>query len=109
MEITLSQEIRPIPKKTVIIIAIVIICGIFAYIMNEISKSSKATKVLHAIGYKNIDNVYVAKIMKFKNEDTSVEGNKFTLKFRNLDTNKNCKGFVWADFKKNIIHDIDCK
>jgi hypothetical protein len=109
METNLSHETRPLPKKTIILITIVIICGIVGYILNEISKSIKATKVLHSMGYKNIENVYVAKISKFQNNETNIQGKKFTLRFKNLDTNKECKGFLWADFKNNILHDFDCK
>ena len=45
---------------------------------------------------------------KFNNEETNIQGYRYTVKYHNIDTNENCRGFMWADFKKNIIHDIDC-
>ncbi|MBT3280179.1 MAG: hypothetical protein HOF69_06605 [Campylobacteraceae bacterium] len=105
----MSQETRPIPKKTIIIFAVLIILGIIAYFMNEIGKSAKATKVLSYIGYKNIKEVSVAKITKFRNDDTGIEGYKYTVNFHNIESKKDCRGFLWADFKKNVIQDISCK
>jgi hypothetical protein len=104
----LNNQTRPIPKKTVVAIAIIIVLGIAFYFINESGKSLKATKVLAKIGYKNINNISVAKITKFNNEETNIQGYRYTVKFHNIDTNENCRGFMWADFKKNIIHDIDC-
>jgi len=105
----LTNETRPIPKKTIIIISILIILGIVFYFINEMGKSMKATKVLYYIGYKNVSDVHVARMTKFRNENTNIEGFKYTVKFHNDDTNQQCHGFLWADFKHNVIHDFDCK
>ncbi len=105
----MEQEKRPIPKKTIIMIGVIIIIGIIAYMMNEMGKSAKATSVLYKLGYQNIKNVHVAKIAKFRNEDTNIEGYKYSVKFKNLDNKQECRGFVWADFKNNIIQDLECK
>ncbi len=105
----MNQETRKIPKKTIAIIATLIVLGIIAYMMNEMGKASKAAFVLHKIGYQNIKNVTVAKIIKFRNEDTNIEGYKYTVRFKNLDTKQECRGFIWADFKDNILQDLECK
>jgi len=105
----MNQEIRKIPRKTIIIITVLIILGIIAYMMNEMGKAGKAAYVLNKIGYQNIKNVTVAKIIKFRNEDTGIEGYKYTVRFKTTDTKQDCRGFVWADFKNNILQDIECK
>lgn len=105
----MTTKTRPIPKKTIFIFIVLILFGIISYFMNEIGKAAKAGKVLYFIGYKNIEDISVAKIIKFRNDDTGIEGYKYTVNFRNIDTSKDCQGFIWADFKKNVIQDIDCE
>jgi hypothetical protein len=105
----LTNQTRPIPKKTIVIISILIILGIVFYFVNEMGKSVKAAKVLNYIGYKGVSNVHVAAMTKFRNAQTSIEGFKYTVKFHNDETNQNCHGFIWADFKNNVIQDLDCE
>ena len=105
----MTYETRTIPKKTVIIISILIICGIAVYILTEMGKATKVTKALAKVGYKNIENVSVSAVHKFNNSDTNIEGYKYTIKFNDLNTNKSCRGFIWIDFKRNIHNDFECK
>ena len=102
------HDTRPIPKKTVIIISILIICGLFFYIVAQSGKITKAQKALEKVGYTNIENVKVAAVNKFQNSDTNIEGYKYTVRFTDLTTNTQCKGFIWIDFKRNIHNDFEC-
>jgi hypothetical protein len=46
---------------------------------------------------------------EFLNEATNIKGYQYSLRFIDLTTNKECKGFVLKDFKGNIDKDLECK
>jgi len=105
----MSTEIRKIPKKTFVIIGILILFGIVTLFLVAAGKSSKATKILDTLGYKNVKDVKVYASHEFLREDINVKGYKHTVSFINLDTNEECKGFILKDFKRNVEKDISCK
>jgi len=45
---------------------------------------------------------------QFLREDINVKGYKYTISFKNLKTNEECKGFVLKDFKRNVDKDLIC-
>ena len=105
----METQTRPIPKKTYIIISILILLGIVFYFLTEYGKEQKAQRVLQETVHKNISNLSVATVHKYRNQDTNIEGFKYTVKFHDNDLDKDCRGFVWKDFKNNIMKDIECK
>ncbi|MCK5293288.1 MAG: hypothetical protein KAJ49_01455 [Arcobacteraceae bacterium] len=100
---------RAIPKKTIIIMVLLVLAGIATFFITENGKVKKATRVLDALGYKDIQNVKVYKVLKIENKDTKIQGFRYFVTFKNNETNQECKGYALVDFKKNTAEDISCK
>jgi len=105
----MKNEVRKLPKKTIVIIIILSLLGVLWFFAVAFGQSTKATKILHTLGYKNISHVKVYAIHKVLREDTNINGFRYTVSFINLDTNKECKGFLLKDFKQNVAKDLLCK
>ena len=104
-----NTEVRELPKKTNIYIAILVIAGILAVFLVKDGKSQKATKILYALGYTKVENVSVFSKTEFANEDSNVKGFQYALKFTDLTTNKECRGWIVKDFKGKMAQDLECK
>lgn len=105
----MENEVRKLPKKTVIIMIILGILGFVWYFAVAYGQSIKATKILNKLGYNNVSSVTVYANHQFVREDTNVNGFKYSVSFINLDTNENCKGFIIKDFKQNVDKDLLCQ
>ena len=106
----MSEEIqvRQIPKKTVIWFGVMVVLAIGIYSVSENTRVHKAQYILDDQGYKNISNLKVYSKQKFEDPDTMIEGFQYFVKFRNNDTNQDCKGFVLRNFKNVMDKDIVC-
>jgi len=105
----MEPEVRKLPKKTIIYMTVIAIFGVLWFFMVSYGQTNKVTKILHTLGYKNIENVKVYANHEFLREDINVKGYKYTISFTNLDAKENCKGFVLKDFKKNVTKDLNCE
>jgi hypothetical protein len=101
-------EVRRLPKKTIYLMIGIVVLGILSFFLVANGQSTKVEKILHKLGYKNVDNVKVYANHQFLREDINVKGYKYTISFTNLDTNEFCKGFVLRDFKTNVEKDLLC-
>lgn len=88
---------------------IIIVFGILFFFIAQNGKNIKAKNILKDLGYNNISDITVYSINQFENIDTRVQGNKYSIKFKNGDTNEICKGFIIKDYKHNIDKDLLCK
>ena len=52
----MSYETRKLPKKTIVIISIIIALGVFIFIWLEVLKNQKFNEVLADLGHKDIKN-----------------------------------------------------
>lgn len=104
-----QYEVRKISLKTYIYMGIIVVLGIIFFIISQNGKIAKATKILQDLGYTNVANVRVYSIKDFENIDTKIQGKQYYVKFKNLYTNEECKGFIIKDFKHNVDKDITCK
>lgn len=104
-----QYKARTLPKKTKIIFIILIILAIFTYFMQLNSKKIEAKRILVALGYNNIVNLNVYNKTKVEDKITKIQGYKYFVKFKDIDKNNYCKGYILKDFKKAVFQDIDCK
>jgi len=104
----METEVRRLPKKSIFFMFVIIGLGILSFFLVANGQSTKVTKVLHKLGYKNVSDVKVYANHQFIREDINVKGFKYTISFINLDTNEECKGFVLKDFKRNVDKDLIC-
>ena len=102
------MSIQKLPKKTIVIIYIIIVLGILSFFLVLNTKEKEVKKILYTLGYKEVKNILVFNKSESINEDTNNMGYRYSIKFNNLITHKNCRGFIWKDFKKNIKEDIKC-
>jgi cell division septal protein FtsQ len=105
----MENEVRKLPKKTIIIMIILGLLGVVWFIVVAYGQSVKAEKILDTLGYKNVSDVKVYANHQFLREDINVKGFKYTVSFTNLDTNEECKGFILKDFKRNVEKDLICE
>ena len=105
----MENEVRKLPKKTVIYLTIMGIIGVLTIFIVSSGQSTKVERILSTTEYKNVSDVKVHANHQFLREDTNVKGIKYTVTFFNKDTNEECKGFVLKDFKRNVTTDLMCK
>lgn len=105
----MENEIRKLPRKTIIIIGSLIALGIISFFLASAGKATKATKILAQLGLENVSNVRVYATQEFLREDINVKGMKYTVSFVNNKTNEECKGFILKDYKNNVEKDLLCK
>ena len=105
----MEHEVRRLPKKTVIYMVILGVLGFVWIFLVSSGQSSKVTKILYTLGYKNVSDVKVYAHHEFIREDLNIKGFKYTISFINKDKNEECKGFVLKDFKRNVTEDLICK
>jgi len=105
----METEVRKLPKKTVYFMIILVSLGFIWFFLVSYGQSQKVTKILHQLGYNNIENVKVYANHEFLREDINVKGYKYTVSFTDLSKNEICKGFVLKDFKRNVEKDLICK
>ena len=103
------MEKRKIPLKSYVTMVILIVLGIFAYFAVEQGKASKVTKILYRLGYKKVSDVKVYGITKVEDMKTKIRGIRYFVIFKDIQTNRYCRGFVLKDFKNNVKQDITCK
>ena len=104
----METEVRKMPKKTVFLMIILIGLGIVWYFLVANGQAGKVTKILHKLGYDNVRDVKVYANHQFLREDINVKGYKYTVSFKDLQANEECKGFVLQDFKRNVDKDLIC-
>ncbi len=104
-----NVKVRQLPKKTFLYIAILVIAGILAVFIVKDGKARKATKILTQLGFTKVSDVSVFARTEFLNEGTNVKGYQYSLKFIDLTTQKECRGFILKDFKGKIAKDLECK
>ena len=83
--------------------------GVVWLFLVSYGQTTKVTKILHTLGYKNISNVQVYANHEFIREDINVKGYKYTISFTDNIKKENCKGFVLKDFKRNVTKDLICE
>jgi len=101
-------QTRSIPKKSFIIIAILVLLGVATFFITQNGKAQKVTKILIEMGYTNISDVKVYGVTKVENKDTKIQGFKYFVIFKNLETTQECRGFVLKDFKRKTAEDLIC-
>ncbi|MGK0256088.1 MAG: hypothetical protein ACI81I_000697 [Arcobacteraceae bacterium] len=104
----MELETRKLPKKTIFFMFVLIILGFVWFFLITMGQASKATEILHKLGYDKVENVKVYANHQFLREDINVKGYKYTISFTDLTANEECKGFVLKDFKRNVDKDLIC-
>lgn len=105
----MEYEVRRLPKKTIAWIIGVIIVGIVYFIISTNLRADKITQELAKVGFDNVTDVIIYGKHKMQDQKSKVQGYQYSVSFKDLNTNKNCKGFLLLNFDKSIHKDIECK
>ena len=103
-----QPEVRKLPKKTIIIISILIFLFIVGFLFINFTKQAKMEEVLSSHGYKNVSDVIVYNVSQVQDDATNKQGSLYKIGFTNLDTKQKCMGLIFkisGGYKK----DIECK
>jgi hypothetical protein len=105
----MSQEIRKLPKKTVIIIAVLIGLGLAVFLGLKFLKEQKLAEVLVSIGHKNIKDLKVINKLSVEDKETRYKSDVYKVMFYDNDLNKTCIGFIHRERDSHYTKDFDCK
>ena len=101
------MEQRKLPKYSIFLMILTVISAIGGFYLIQYGKDMKAKRVLEKLGYKNIIYVKTYKRENVEDYKTKTRGFKFAVKFRY--DNKECRGFLFRDYKWNVKQDVECK
>ncbi len=105
----MNNEIRKLPKKTIIIIGVMIVIALIGFLFLKDLKEQKLIEILQSIGYKNIKDVTVINKLSVEDAETRYRSTVYKVKFYNQDSNQTCIGFVHKERDNHYTKDIDCK
>lgn len=101
-------EVRKIPKRSIIIIVVLIILAIVGYLLITLSRDAKITEVLNSLGYKSISKVTVYSVSQVEDEKTRIRSKLFKVGFNNDETKQECYGFI-NEHNGKFKKEIECK
>ena len=104
-----THQVRKLPKKTVVIISIIIaIAFIIFYIMKDL-KEKRITEVLATIGYTNIKQLKVINKLEVEDSETRYKSSVYKVIFYDNDLNQSCIGFIHKERNQQYTKDFNCK
>lgn len=105
-----NVEVRKIPKKSLYIIITIIVLGALATFGISLTQQMKMKETLKTLGYTNVTNITIYNKTPVQDDETGQRSELTKLKFKDLNTNKECFGFVLKDKKtRRYSKDLDCK
>ncbi|MFA9373849.1 MAG: hypothetical protein ACERKK_06770 [Poseidonibacter sp.] len=105
----MSNEIRRLPKKTVIIIGILIASGLAIFMVLKTLKEEKMTEVLATLGHTNIKEVKVINRLSVEDKKTRYKSSVYKIMFYDNTLRQTCSGFVHRGKDNKYTKDLDCK
>lgn len=105
----MENEVRKLPKKTVIIIAIMAIIGLLIFLGTQNLKEQKISEIIATLGHDNIKDMQVINKLSVEDKETRYKSKVYKVRFFDLTQNKTCVGFVHMGRNKEYSKDFDCK
>ncbi|OCL83178.1 hypothetical protein [Arcobacter porcinus] len=105
----MNYQTRKLPKKSIIMISILIVLGIFIFYTMQTLKNEKFKQVLEQLDYKDISGLKVVNRMNVEDTITKKKSYVYKLVFHDNVQNKDCIGFLYQQDSKQYTKDIDCK
>ena len=104
-----THQIRKLPKKTVIVINIIIRSEEHTSELQSDLKEKKLTEVLHKIGHKNITQLKVINKLEVEDSETRYKSTVYKVLFYDNDLNQSCIGFIHRGKQESYSKDFNCK
>lgn len=105
----MSYEVRKLPKKTVIIISLIISIAIVIFLVQKTLKEQRFAEILATLGHKNITELKIINKLNVEDVQTKLKSNVFKVKFFDKDLNQTCIGFLHKEKDDLYSKDFDCK
>ena len=104
-----THQIRKLPKKTVIVISVIIVIAFAIFYVIKDLKEKKLTEVLHKIGHKNITQLKVINKLEVEDSETRYKSTVYKVLFYDNDLNQSCIGFIHKEKQESYSKDLNCK
>jgi len=104
-----NTEVRKLPKKTIVIISILILAGIVVFLLLKTLKQDKMTEILATLGHNNIQKIEVINRLSVEDNETRYKSKVYKVRFYDNDLNKTCIGFIHMGRYNKNTKDFDCK
>lgn len=105
----MSYEVRKLPKKTVIIISLIVFIAIVIFLVQKTLKEQRFAEILGTLGHTNITELQIINKLNVEDVQTKLKSNVFKVKFFDKDLNQTCIGFLHKEKDDLYSKDFDCK
>lgn len=105
----MSYEVRKLPKKTVIIISLIVSIAIVIFLVQKTLKEQRFAEILGTLGHTNITELKIINKLNVEDVQTKLKSNVFKVKFFDNDLNQTCIGFLHKEKDDLYSKDFDCK
>ncbi|MCG3668893.1 hypothetical protein L5F33_01330 [Aliarcobacter butzleri] len=105
----MSYEVRKLPKKTVIIISLIVSIAIVIFLVQKTLKEQRFAEILATLGHTNITELKIINKLNVEDVQTKLKSNVFKVKFFDKDLNQTCIGFLHKEKDDLYGKDFDCK
>ncbi|WP_152018184.1 hypothetical protein [Aliarcobacter butzleri] len=105
----MSYEVRKLPKKTVIIISLIVSIAIIIFLVQKTLKEQRFAEILGILGHTNITELKIINKLNVEDVQTKLKSNVFKVKFFDKDLNQTCIGFLHKEKDDLYSKDFDCK
>ena len=104
-----THQVRRLPKKTVIIISILIALGFIIFYITKDLKEEKLKEVLATIGHPNISQLKVINKLNVEDKETRYQSSVFKVIFYDDDLKQSCIGFIHQERDNKYTQDLNCE
>ncbi|MFY4844439.1 hypothetical protein ACOTVP_07850 [Aliarcobacter butzleri] len=105
----MSYEVRKLPKKTVIIISLIVSIAIVIFLVQKTLKEQRFAEILGTLGHTNITELKIINKLNVEDVQTKLKSNVFKVKFFDKDLNQTCIGFLHKEKDDLYSKDFDCR
>ena len=105
----MSYEVRKLPKKTVIIISLIVSIAIVIFLVQKTLKEQRFAEILGTLGHTNITELKIINKLNVEDVQTKLKSNVFKVKFFDKDLNQTCIGFLHKAKVDLYSKEFDCK
>ena len=104
-----THQVRRLPKKTVVVISIIIALAFIIFYIIQDLKEKKITEVLATIGHTNITQLKVINKLNVEDKDTRFQSSVYKVIFYDNDLKQSCIGFIHQERDEQYTKDLNCE
>lgn len=104
-----QPEVRKLPKKTIIIISIMVfIVAVVFFVLRDL-KEKKMSEIVATLGHTSVNSMQVINKLSVEDKNTRYKSTVYKVRFFDNNTNKTCVGFIHIGKNDKYSKDFDCK